>query len=121
MAILHRYRPVTPRDRCGRGRGIARFEGGFELKKTLVGRRLLEADREGIRAVLAPAPAVHDLRECSKVKRGFAKVRLAETGGFPYRPHRGEKRGLAGAVLPDEQGERRQGHGLPLAEATEIP
>ena len=121
-AMLHRHRPVTPCDRCGGGRGVARLEGRLEFEDAIPKRAFLEADREGSRAVRAPAPAVHDLRECSKVIWGLAKVRLAApVGGIPYRLRRGKKRGLAGAVLTDEQGERRQGHGLPLAEAAEVP
>ena len=84
--------------------------------------QFLEAKREGIRAVRAPAPAVHDLRECSQVIRGLAKIRLTDpVSSIPYRPHRGEKRCLSGTVLPDEQGERRQRRSLPLVEAAEIP
>ena len=42
-------------------------------------------------------------------------------GGIPHRLHRGEKRGLAGAVLADEEGEGGEARDLRLAEAAEVP
>ena len=41
-------------------------------------------------------------------------------GGIPHRPYSGEKRGLAGAVLADEERERCQARGLRFPEAAEV-
>ena len=65
---------------------------------------------------------VHDLGKCAEVVWGLAKVRRATSmGGIPYRLHRSEKRGLAGAVLADEERQGGEARGLRFPEATEVP
>ena len=121
-AMLHRHLPVPPRKRCWRGRGVARLERHLEIDETALRCALGEADPERMCALRPSALPMHDLRKRPEIERVLAKVRVpAPVGGIPHRPHRREERGLAGAVLTDEERERRQGHGLPLAEAAELP
>ena len=93
-----------------RGGGHPGPEFGAASEQLRLGPEPPHGDFKGFGTFPLAAPAVHNLGERSKVKRRFTEVRLSLTeSDIADCAHRSQKRGLAGAVLADEEGERRQG------------
>jgi len=82
--------------------------------------RKIESYLERIGAAAFSPSIVGDFVEAAKVVGGFLEIGHAEPASIPQRPDQRQEGCLAGAVLADEQGQRRHASRLFLAKAAEV-
>ena len=103
------------------GGGHSRSEYYITINHLSLGTDPLDTDLERFGVLSPVVPAMNDFRERSEVIRRFTEVRISlKECDFTDCAHGSEERGLAGAVLADEESERRQWHGVLPAEAAEV-